>query len=49
MAAPPITATQGNHQVKNGYHVKTWGDGSRYGPLERARRAVSSILPKMCH
>lgn len=30
MAAPQIVpANQANYQVKNGYHVKTWGDGSR--------------------
>jgi len=28
MAAPQAT-TPANYQVKNGYHVKTWGDGSK--------------------
>jgi len=31
MATPPgAPANQANYQMKNGYHVKTWGDGSRY-------------------
>mmetsp|Transcript_26560 Transcript_26560/g.62775 ORF Transcript_26560/g.62775 Transcript_26560/m.62775 type:complete len:619 (-) Transcript_26560:224-2080(-) len=28
--AAPATANPTNYLVKNGYHVKTWGDGSRY-------------------
>lgn len=27
--AAPATANPTNYLVKNGYHVKTWGDGSR--------------------
>jgi len=27
--AAPAAPPQANYQVKNGYHVKTWGDGSK--------------------